>query len=242
MDIDKDLEQDIERAKKRAKWGCLSFAILLLGPIILFAIIFSYEMYVKESPLVVSHSPGNINTITVVEKGQAAWLGPSSVRIKYGWKHIDRSISNDGGILKPSNVAVSWKNGYEATITLYGDEQIPEIVKFHAEDSVPFKTGQFDLGSFTFKTSESPNLIHIIEFREVNKSKGPAPYSTVKIYYGKRSSVLKKFKEYEPTDIYTPDNFNVSWKNDGHAAIEVVRKNETGETYIEDAIEIELSK
>jgi hypothetical protein len=127
-----DIEQEIERTKKRAKWGCLIWAvILILGPIILIVGKFSYEMYFKESTLETSNSPSNINTIEVVQKGEAAWFGPSSVRIKYGWRHIDRSISNDGATLDSSNVSVRWKNNYEAIVTLYGEEQGPETVEIY---------------------------------------------------------------------------------------------------------------
>jgi hypothetical protein len=124
-------EKDIKRTKKRAKWGCLTwFVILIVAPILLIVGFFSYEMNFKEKTLVISHSPSEIYTIKVVEKGEAAWFGPSSVRIKYGWfKHIDRSISNDGKTLYSSNVSVDWKNDSEATVALYGEEQGPENVE-----------------------------------------------------------------------------------------------------------------
>ena len=255
MTIDKGLEQNIESTKKKAKWGCLATAVLILGPIILFVGWFSYGMYFKEITLVNSHSPNNINTIRVVQKGSAFFFGPSSVRIKYGWwKHLDKSIANDGKNLDSSNVSVSWKSDYEATITLYGEEQEAEVVEFKIpnksndsvvedkSDSKTFEEVQKELGSFTFKTSESPNPINIIEFREITKSKGPEPSSTVRIYYGKRGSILEKYKEFTPTQMYTPDNFNAYWKNDEKVTIDVIRENEKGETYIEDTIKIDLSK
>src|SRR5699024_8791053 len=153
------------------------------------------------------------------------------------------TIHNDGAKLYPENVAVSWKNDNEATITLHGGEQVPEIVKFHAGDDEVFETGQFDLGSFAFKTSESPNHINMIEFREVSKSKGPSPHSTVKIYYGKRgAAMLDKFVEHIPSDMYTPDNFNVEWKNDEQAVVEVVREDDNGEVFVEETIEIDVAK
>jgi len=52
MTIDKDLEQNIESTKKKAKWGCLVTAVLILSPIILFVGWFSYGMYFKEATLV----------------------------------------------------------------------------------------------------------------------------------------------------------------------------------------------
>ncbi|NPC92515.1 hypothetical protein HOO54_09810 [Bacillus sp. WMMC1349] len=245
MDIDKDFNRDIEMTKKRTKWGCLIWAVILLfGPIIILVGVFSFEMFFKEKTLFISRSPNDTNAIEVVEKGQPAFFGPSSVRIKYGWKHIDRSVSNDGKILQDTNFAIHWNNDNEATITIYGEEQQPEVIKFNAKDSsTPFEENvEIELGSFTFKTSESPNHINIIEFREVSKSKGTSQYSTVQIFYGERGSILKRYKEYIPKDMYTPDNFVVYWKNNEQVKIEVIRENDRGETYIEDTIEIDLSQ
>lgn len=245
MDIDNDFEKNIERTKKRAKWGCLTWAVILLfGPIIIFIGVFSFEMFFKDKTIVISHSPSETNTIEIVEKGAPAFFGPSSIRIKYGWKHIDRSVGNDGKTLQESNVAVHWENDEEATITIYGEEQSPEVIKFNAKESPNFEVGEseIELGSFTFKTSESPNLANIIEFREVSKSDGSIKYSTIQIFYGERGSVLEKYKEYIPSDIYTPDNFKVDWKNDEEVKIEVIRKNDRGESYIEDTIKIVLSE
>src|SRR5699024_6742836 len=129
MDIDQDFNRDIELTKKRAKWGCLTWAVILLfGPIIIFVGVFSFEMFFKEKTLVISHSPNENNTIEVVEKGQPAFFGPSSVRIKYGSKYIDRSVGNDGKTLQDSNFAIHWENDNEATITIYGEEQSPEVI------------------------------------------------------------------------------------------------------------------
>lgn len=241
------LQQEYENLKKKAKWGCLIWVVILfIGPLLLIVGKFYYEMEIKERVLVVSQSPNHENPITIAEKGEPAWFGPSSIRIKFGWKHIDRMVSNDGKMLQDLNAVVRWENDYEAMITIYGEEQSPECIKFNAKDSKPFEVGEFegvesekDLGSFTFKTSESPNLINIIEFREVSKVNGA---STVKIFYGERGSIVENFKEYFPTDMYTPENFNVNWKNDEQVIIEVIRQNEIEETYIEETIEIDLSK
>jgi len=40
----------------------------------------------------------------------------------------------------------------------------------------------------------------------------------------------------------TPDNFKIHWQNDEQVKIEVVRENDEGETYIEDVIDIDLSR
>ncbi|CDO04277.1 hypothetical protein BN988_02831 [Oceanobacillus picturae] len=246
MDIEKDPNRDIEQTKKRTKWGCLSWAaILLFGPIIIFIGIFSFEMFIKEKTLVISHSPNDINTIEVVEKGQPAWFGPSLVKVKYDSKHIERSVKNDGKILRESNFAIQWENDNEATITIYGEEQYSDVIKFNAKESFPFQGSEGserELGSFTFMTSESPNLINVIELREVSKSKDTSRYSTVQIFYGERGSVLEKYKEHIPSDTYTTDNFRVYWKNDEQVKVAVIREKDSGETYIEDTIEIDLSK
>ncbi|GGE59111.1 hypothetical protein [Priestia taiwanensis] len=246
MNMEKDLKQNSEGTKKKVRWGCLTTVVLILSPIILFVGWFSYDMYFKEVTLVKSHSPNNMNTIKVVQKGSAFLFGPSSVRIKCGWwEHLDKVISNDGKTLDSSNVSVSWENDYEATITLYGEEQEPEIIEFKTSnesngakfDSKASEEVQQEVGSFTFKTSESPNLINIIEFREIAE-----PRSSVRIYYGKRGSVLEKYKEFTLTEMYTPDNFNVDWESDEQVTIDIVRETESGNTYVEDTIEIELSK
>jgi len=145
MDMDKNFKTDMERTKVWSKFGCLAwFIILILGPIIFFIGFVVYEMHFKETSLLVSHSPNGTNTIEVVEKGEPAFFGPSSVRIKSGWEHIERSVSNDGKKLQESNAAVRWENDHEATITIYGEEQSPEVIRFNAEESPPFVVEESD--------------------------------------------------------------------------------------------------
>ncbi len=90
---------------------------------------------------------------------------------------------------------------------------------------------------FTFQKSESPNLINIIELRETIKSKGPSPSSTVRIYYGKRGSILEKYKEVTLKEMYTTDNFNINWRNDEQVQVEVLEENVVTATIV-----IDLSK
>ncbi|MFE3574392.1 hypothetical protein [Lysinibacillus sp. NPDC059133] len=207
-----------------------------------------------------SESPDGINVIKVVEKGETALFFPSTVRVKYRDKYIERIVKNDGKNLDDSNVTISWKNDAEATITLYGEEQNPDVIKFNAEDSIPLELGEFDKkqtnaeefipfkivhdgqSSFTFKTSDSPGLVNIIEFREVIPSIESGLSATVHIYYGKRGSVLEKYIEYIPSDMYAPDNFKIEWKNDEQVKIDVMRENEKGEIYIEESIEIDSNE
>lgn len=244
MNRERDSKREIELVKARTKFGCLIWSIILvILPIILFIGVFSYEMYFKEKTLLVSHSPNEIKTIKIVEKGEPAFFGPSTVRIKYGRQYMERSVANDGKMLQDTNFVIHWENENEATITIDGEEQAAEIIQFNAEDPNPFKENvEITLGSFTFKTSESPSLKNIIQLREVSKSKGKSQYSTVQIFYGERGSVLERYKEYVPSDMYTPDNFKIHWQNDEQVKIEVVRENDEGETYIEEVIDIDLSR
>lgn len=96
-----------------------------------------------------------------------------------------------------------------------------------------YKNGQF----LYLSKSESPNLINIIELRETIKSKGPSPSSTVRIYYGKRGSILEKYKEVTLKEMYTTDNFNINWRNDEQVQVEVLEENVVTATIV-----IDLSK
>lgn len=243
--LTKSHNDTIKEIKMKAKWGCLIWGILLIIiPILLFLGYFTFHMVMKERTLLISDSPNKVNTIRIVEKGEPAFFGPSSVRIKHRWDYIDGTISNDGKKLNESNTTVIWEDDAKATIILDGEEQQPEFILFDAKKSKPFKEGnsapektETELGSFTFKTSESPNLLHIIEFREVLTTTGR---STVRIYYGKRGSILEKYKQHLPTNMYTPENFQVIWISDDEAVIEVTRQDEEGHAYSEETIEINI--
>ncbi len=239
--IEKDLEQNIKSTKKKATRGRPVTAIRISIPIILLVGCFSYFLYLQDITLKKSHSPNNINTIKVVKKDSDSTHGPSPVRIKYGWsEHLDTSIANAGERLDSSNVSIDWKNDYEATITLRGKETVPEVVEFNVSDkssSSVFKKVQKVVSSFTFQKSESPNLINIIEFRETIKSKGPSPSSTVRIYYGKRGSILEKYKEVTLKEMYTTENFNINWRNDEQVQVDVLEENVITATIV-----IDLSK
>ncbi|PGO25220.1 hypothetical protein CN984_19500 [Bacillus cereus] len=227
--IEKDLEQNSKSTKKKTTRGRPITALRILIPIILVVGCFSYFLYLQDITLKKSHSPNNINTIKVVKKDSDSTHGPSPVRIKYGWsEHLDTSIENDGERLDPSNISVDWKNDYEARITLRGKESVPEVVEFNISNKSNgpvFKKVQKVVSSFTFQKSESSNLINIIELRETIKSKGPSPSSTVRIYYGKRGSILEKYKEVTLKEMYTTDNFNINWRNDEQVQVEVIEEN-----------------
>lgn len=196
--IEKELEQDSKSTKKKRKRIRPITALRIVISIILVVGCLSYILYLQDITLEKSHSPNNKNTIKVVKIDSDSSHGSSPVRIKYGlWEHFDISIANEGERLDSSNVFVDWKNDYEATITLRGKESVPEVVEFNISNKSNgpvFKKVQKVVSSFTFQKSESPNLINIIELRETIKSKGPSPSSTVRIYYGKRGSILENIK------------------------------------------------
>lgn len=236
--IEKKLEQNSKSTKKKTTRGRLITALRILIPIILVVGCFSYILYLYDVTLKKSHSPNNINTIKVVKIDSDSSLGPTPVRIKYGlWEHFDTSIANDGERLEPSNVSVDWKNDYEATITLRAKETVPEVVEFNISNKSSgsvFKKVQKVVSSFTFQKSESPNLINIIELRETIKSKGPSPSSTVRIYYGKRGSILEKYKEVTLKEMYTTENFNINWRNDEQVQVDVLEENVVTATIVID--------
>lgn len=65
-------------------------------------------------------------------------MGSTTIRIKYDGKDTDRSVGNDGKTLQESNVAVLWVNEHEASVTIYGEDQSPEVIQFNAKGSPPF--------------------------------------------------------------------------------------------------------
>lgn len=239
--IEKGLEQNMKSTKKKTTRGRTITALRILIPIILVVGCFSYILYLYDVTLKKSHSPNNINTIKVVKIDSDTSHGSSPVRIKYGlWEHFDTNIANDGERLDSSNVTIDWKNDYEATITLRSKESVPEVVEFNISNKSNgsvFKKVQKVVSSFTFQKSESPSLINIIELRETIKSKGPSPSSTVRIYYGERGSILKKYKEVTLKEMYTTENFKITWRNDEQVQVQVLEENVVTATIV-----IDLSK
>lgn len=133
MSFEEELEK--ERTKGRTTWGCfiilfvfiVIIGLLILGPIVWY----NYEARFKERTLETSVSPGNINTIEIVETGEALLKGPSSIRIKYGKDNKDLRVGNGGELLNSSNVSVSWNDDYEVIVTLKGSQQEDEEVKIN---------------------------------------------------------------------------------------------------------------
>ncbi|MBS4208665.1 hypothetical protein [Bacillus sp. FJAT-50079] len=233
------IEEDIARTKKRAKWGCLIWVVILFfGPIFLFAGYFHYQTEIKERTLMVSHSPSGKNTIKIVEKGEPFFFGPSTIKIKYRNQYIVRSISNDGKTLNDSNATVKWKSDDTAIITLYGEEQFPETIEFNKEKRELFENVQIELDSNTLTTSESPDNKKTIEVREIIRSQGQNPKRFLRIYYGDNGSSLNKYKEYNHLDrSYKADQLYIDWTNNTQASIRIFT-----EAGFEDAVEIDFTK
>lgn len=108
-------------------------ALLFLAFIFISGLYTFYEITLKENTLEFSPSPSSIHNIEVVQKGEATLFGPSSVRIRGNGSHIDRTIANDGKTLNSSNVDIIWEDDYNAVVTLYGEEQVPETVSINFE-------------------------------------------------------------------------------------------------------------
>lgn len=127
-------DKEIRHSEKRANWGCLARIALLISILIFVPVLYIiYTIEIKETTLNISDSPNGINTIKVVEKGESMGFGPAFVRIKYGGEYKDTIVGNDGAPLAPSNVSVSWEDDDNASVSLYGDEQIPEILTIRFE-------------------------------------------------------------------------------------------------------------
>ncbi|HDR4317281.1 TPA: hypothetical protein QCP63_005819, partial [Bacillus anthracis] len=59
----------------------------------------------------------------------------------------------------------------------------------------------------------------------------------VRIYYGERGSILKKYKEVTLKEMYTTENFKITWRNDEQVQVEVLEENVVTATIV-----IDLSK
>ena len=57
----RELEEEVYRTKKKAKWGCLAWVAIFFFFLFIFVGVFSLEMYLKEKILVISNSPNEIS-------------------------------------------------------------------------------------------------------------------------------------------------------------------------------------
>lgn len=239
-----DVELDVARTKVRTMWGCLiGLVILILGPIVFFAVKFHYVTEIKESSLVVSNSPNNMNTVKIVQVGEPFFFGPSSIRLKYNDDYFDTQISNDGKTLDQSNVEINWKNDFEATITLNGEEQVPEVILMNVQNygATPFKVAYIELGYIPTTPKLEPNGNHIVQIRRSTYSKGANQLynfdAPVRVYYGQKDSELSQYKEWDIKDFSLGDHFELYWNTD-YVLIDVLEENANGTTYVKDSLKI----
>lgn len=93
--------------------------------------------------------------------------------------------------------------------------------------------------SFSIQTSASPNEAHVIEIKEMYAQNeegfhADADYTfeSLRIYYGKYGRQLEDFKEIKEINMPAVDRLEVSWKNDEQADINVLHKNDEGESFV----------
>lgn len=250
IDIDKDLEQEKNLTKTRVKVGCLSFLIgsvaLFFGLVLYVIGTFHYEVNHKETPLLVSESPKKINTVEVVEKGAPFSFGPSAIRLKYKKEDFDTSLSNDGKTLDESNVEIDWKNDQEALITLYGEEQLPEVIRFKVteSDSPSFTIQHIELGYIPTYSHQDPFGDYAIQIRKSTNSKGSEQsynyHAPVRVYYGPKGTEPKQFIEWPIHEFSIRDEFELYWNTD-YVWIDVLGKNDNGTTYVKDSLQVSFN-
>ncbi|KZE50966.1 hypothetical protein [Rossellomorea marisflavi] len=220
--------------KKRSKVGCIVWVVILVFvATLLFFGKFYYDIELKERTLLISSSPDHTNTIEIVEKGEPSFFGPSSIRIKYRNKYIDRILKNDGARPDDSNTNVEWDSNNTALITLAGREQKPETIEFNMERKKPFKNVQLELESNAIATSISPDNTNMIQITKTIRSQGEKPEEYLKIYYGPKGSKLKEYKIIDRIIRYSDQT--IEWKSPTHATIDILRNDKILET-----IEIEI--
>ncbi len=88
--------------------------------------------------------------------------------------------------------------------------------------------------------------LFLIEIKKVIKSKGSLLGGvTLKIYYGEQGGILDKYEEFYPKysrdDYYFegenfPDYFDIVWKGDKKATVNIISENESGEAFVADTI------
>lgn len=144
-------------------------------------------------------------------------------------------VGFDGSIQETSPLGIGkvfYVELIEKAITSDSDDATSEENEDVTYDSV---------GTFTFMTNESPNLINIIELREATFQMGTTIVDTsVRIYYGVRGGILEDYVEFKMAEMYTTDNFRIEWQDDECATVYVLLENEDGEMVENRSFEIEI--
>jgi hypothetical protein len=139
----------LHRAKFLSGIGCFIWAIVLFAIIDLPTIKFLTNLYkeakTNETELVASQSPNKINKIEVIQKGSSVGFGDATILSRYKHYEMKSHINNnDGKDIHPStDISIIWKNDEEATITLDGEQQIPEIIEFKVPNSKESNSSPF---------------------------------------------------------------------------------------------------
>lgn len=129
-------------------------------------------------------------------------------------------------------------------------ETVPAQASGEESAGSPIKKGE-ELGSFIFASRKSPHLTNIIELREVSVAKENYESRTpvqgkgivkVRIYYGKNGGILEEYLEYEPNGSFNADDFQVNWKNDWQAKVNVLTENGAGKKIIKESFEINVTE
>jgi hypothetical protein len=249
---DDEIEEDLHRTKFLSGIGCFIWIIILGAVIAIPTVKFLNYLYVeiklKEKDLVVSQSPNKINKLEVLQKGSGFGPGDANIIIRYKNNEMKTRISNDGKNIYPPDILINWKNDEEATITLEGEQQPPEIIEFKVplskkSSSSPFTIIEKEIGYKTFQKSESPNRINVVELRRMYYSKGILPKvnnSSIRVYYGGFGRDLQKYVDFRVNKNYRINFFEIVWQDDQHVTIQAWERENTT-SHIADTIEIEIN-
>ncbi|MBU9723319.1 MULTISPECIES: hypothetical protein [Bacillaceae] len=235
--MDKETQETFGN-KNNSLNGVTVAGMLSLGVILFIVGTFIYSVYYKENALLISDSPNNSNTIEIVEIGKPADFRGHQIRLKHKWSHFDLRFDYRGKQITERDIQVSWETDGKANIYIDTSELLPIVIHFNSGTSPIFQVGEVEPSFFPFMREESPNHQNIIEFRET----GFRNFSVLRIYYGDIGSNLESFVEHIPSDFYTLDNFKVEWVHDELVLIDVMRKSDEDEWYIEETLKIDFSK
>lgn len=116
--------------------GCLIafliFFVIALGLVGYYV----YAVFIKETPVLTDTSADHTAKIKIVQKGEPAFFGPTSIKVYYmkdnGYqKSQSGTLYNDGGPAIPSNFSIYWEDRNNVTISLINTEGASsKVIKF----------------------------------------------------------------------------------------------------------------
>lgn len=121
--------------KKIAKWGSIFFISCTVTLLVFGVFKIDYILFRKETTLISSKSPNQINELDIKVVGSN--FGPGNVPIKIYYGKVGGSlstyktehISNNGATLSNENIKIKWLNDQHVMLTLSGKEQKDEVIK-----------------------------------------------------------------------------------------------------------------